>query len=334
MKILLLLAMTACLQNVDSTALDGGNGHSHFLELVAQPQVLKIDNEVLASQATITEMTLADRQPSSAEQKLEASTSFNDAGPLKFSKIVFNFTVGDKKHECTLPKGEDVGEIKLSQKIPFSLSACQCEGCDNGSDPPPPLQNSPHSNSFSKCEKLLTHILRSYYVIGNYTITKIYKDDKSSCDRKLYIGWYESVARELMRASIENRNHVSTTSGAGLPSVGSFDAAVAFINKTGITCKRSGDEDLKLIFPASKEGKSIGEINLICPNSGADEKPEQYVRIGLSAADSNELLITIMSESSNGTVYDAYDTNDKGQIIKHVQVDASGQKSTKHEIKE
>ena len=330
MRLLLALAMTACLQNVDSTALDDSNGHDHFLKLAAQPQILAkdadADDDPFSSQVTITEMTLADRTPFGNDKELTAKTPLNDKAPLKFAKIVFKFTANKKEYTCTL----ESGGVKLSQQISFSLSACKCSGTGCGTDASSQAKGGNNeTTAFAKCEGLLTHISDPSYVINDHTITKIYKDNKSSCDRKLYIGWYKTKARNDMQNYIDNPSPPIIPRGQK-KSAGSFDAAVQFMNNNDITCEQGGDGDLKLIFPSEEDNDPYKEIILTCPTSNTDE--EQYVRIGLSAAGSEKLLITIKHGTQDGaTIYDAYDTNDKGQIIKHTRVDANRKEKVEFE---
>lgn len=161
MRLLLLLAATACLQNVDSTALDGNEGHSHFLQLTAQPTVVTAESSDNNMQATITEMKLAGRKPFGQDQELQAGTPLNDAGPLIFDEIVFNFTATDaKKYDCKLES-----KIKLSQKIPFSSSA-DCVS------PPPPTPTDAGGNGSSP-----NRIRKIFWA----------EADNGSSDRKLFM---------------------------------------------------------------------------------------------------------------------------------------------------
>lgn len=325
MRLLLALAMTACLQNVDSTALDGGNGHDHFLKLAAQPQILaknaSVGDAPFASQVTITGMTLADRTPFGNDKELTADTFLNDKAPLKFGKIAFNFIEGAKKYDCTL---NDSGKIKLSQQIPFSLSNdCKCKGagCGGANASPSTKAGNDETTAFAKCEELLKHIPNNSYIREGHVVLKYYKDNVS-CTRQLNVGWYKKIARGRMEAYIKGESYVPNTSDARQSSAGSFDAAVQFMNNNDITCERGSDGDLKLIFPAFKEGKSIKEINVQCTHPFPVKT--QHINIGLDTKAGQKLLITIKHGTQDGaTIYDAYDTNDKGQIIKHTRVDAN-----------
>ena len=332
MRILLLLALaiTACLQNVDSSALDG-EGAKHFLKLAAQPQVLKSNGNDYASQVTITEMTLATREGFGKDVPLQKNTPLNDAAPLAFSKIGFNFTAEEGTYNCTL--GNDSNKIKLSPNIPFDLSKCVCDGCQEAdASTQAETEGNGEASGFSTCEDLLTYKPNESVVDTEHTVVKIYEYKNSLCETKLNVGWYEIKARYDMRKYIDSSSERLVPRGKN-KSAGSFDAAKNFMNKNKITCERGDEGDLKLIFPTFKNGRTIEEINLPCTSTSSIDK--QYVNIGLIAKDSKKLLITIRHKlNSSEEIYDAYDTNDKGQIIKYVQVNTSGKPKENLNIEE
>ena len=186
--------------------------------------------------------------------------------------------------------GENKGERESNTKINVGNDG------ENVSSPIP----------WRKCERLLTK--HEDVTDDSHIIARDYRY-KNTCVR-LVVGFYEKEQ--------SGRYRMEGDSAIGLPDkdMGSFKGASIFMERRGITCKENNNK-LSLIFPDSNHGHAdYKTIGLNC-NDGS----KLHVDIGLNKKGGDKLAITIEEkQESGGSVFHAFDTDDRGVIKKHVKV--------------
>lgn len=140
---------------------------------------------------------------------------------------------------------------------------------------------------------------------------------KQNNNIKLEVGVYGHLERSEMRGE-----GVPTGRVLSQPSAGNFDATVRFMNQKGITCQYSS-ESLKLIFPtpvgsSQKHKDEYGDLTVHAPNHRV------RVGVGLNRLDGDKLMITVTFTDPEEPYFHAFDTNSRGEIIKHVEVNGEG----------
>ena len=166
-------------------------------------------------------------------------------------------------------------------------------------------------SSFDKCKKLLTLIEERKPHSDDYVIQKSYRYGKS-CVR-LHIGMYGNMQRLAMTDAplFLQRN------------AGNFATAQRLLSKSGITCQENaysllGKKELDLVFP--KGHRDYRNISMTCKESDI-----LHVQIGLNEKDGDRLAITVESrKEGRDNIYDAFDTNARGVIKKHITVVGAG----------
>lgn len=167
---------------------------------------------------------------------------------------------------------------------------------------------------FTKCEKMLTRTSDSI-TDNDHIVARSYRFEQNSCIR-ISVGLYGRLERAEMRGEgMQMGSYRQQNSG-------SFDAAVRFMDRTGITCEDSG-KSLKLTFPrhADDHNSDYGDVTVKCPSSSGNMR----VNIGLNQHHGDKLTITI-TDDDEPTIYHAFDTNHDGVITKHVEVVGEGGK--------
>ena len=162
------------------------------------------------------------------------------------------------------------------------------------------------SSFVDRCEGLLKKIEdRTPHNDINHLIYRSYEVKEQPCI-KLIVGSYEDKARaEMRRQPIAPGSHFQH-------SAGNFDAALRFMDRTGITCAYE-DEQFELIFPTRTDEKIA--IKASCRKGGEGVS----INVGLDTENGEKLAITIYDRDER-TNY-AIDTNRFGQIIKQVKED-------------
>lgn len=171
--------------------------------------------------------------------------------------------------------------------------------------------------AFISCERMLKK--NSDNIADNdHIVSRSYRFKPNRCIR-LSVGLYGWLERAEMRGEgIQRGSYRQQNSG-------SFDAAVRFMDRAGITCVDSG-KSLKLIFPrhADDHNSDYSDITVKCPSSSGNMR----VNIGLNQHDGDKLTVTItdmdMGATAEPTIFHAFDTNRNGVITKHVEVVGEG----------
>lgn len=174
------------------------------------------------------------------------------------------------------------------------------------------------TDGFDSCEENLEPE-GTYAKDGDHLIQRFYWYKKNSCIL-VSVGHYNKITRATMLGKMLAGGE------ANLRSSGSFDAAVRFMRQNGITCEAVGKK-LKFIFPKHRSDRTgdYKEIEIEC----SPQTKAVVVAIGLDSPRDRTLAITISErkkDSSQLTTYHAFDTNNKGEIIKHVKVVGDGKR--------
>ena len=167
--------------------------------------------------------------------------------------------------------------------------------------------------AFIKCERMLKKTSDNI-TDNDHIVSRSYQFEQNSCIR-MSVGLYGWLERAEMRGEGMQMGSYRQQSS------GSFDAAVRFMDRTGITCEDSG-KSLKLTFPrhADDHNSDYGDVTVKCPSSSGNMR----VNIGLNQHHGDKLTITITDDEIEPTIYQAFDTNRDGVITKHVKVVGEG----------
>lgn len=203
-------------------------------------------------------------------------------------------------------------QLIVCTAVGLAVSGCLVDG-GNESKEKRQIVGSNDSSSFSNCEKLLKKVYETTTDHDdNYIVSTHYRYKKNRCIN-LNVGWYRTYTKSVMSGFFAGATSRARTSG-------NFDAAVRFLDRTGITCEDSG-KSLELIFPvhADDHDEAYKEIMVECSRP---ERQMMVVYIGLDKRNGNRLALTIWDAKSDPRmrIFHVFDTNRDGEIIKHIKV--------------
>ena len=198
-------------------------------------------------------------------------------------------------------------QLIVCTAVGLAVSGCLVDGGNESKE-----KRQIAGSSFSNCEKSLKKVgEQTTDHDDNYIVFTDYRHKKNRYIN-LTIGLYGTYAREIMQSDSSAGSMTRDRTS------GNFDAAVRFMDRTGITCEDSG-KSLKLIFPVHADDHDESYKEIVVERS-RPERQMMIVNIGLDKRNGDRFALTIHDAYSDPKIFHVFDTNRDGEIIKYIKV--------------
>ena len=277
--------------------------------------------------ATLTVMKLAAREQFAEPVAMTADKPLSDKSPLRFSEITFGFVQQDTTYTCTLR------DTHLQREIAFSMTKCT----DVSTEAQVNKKNHQQSRMWlNVCKQALSiQSCEEKTFDKKNNLPHTIKVDCHHSGAGLFVGYYEgeedtaATARDMMSHYALGTPRITASCCTDTVESGDFVAATKYMLGKNIRCEKDSNNKVALVFPsANTRSGDLSAYQQIALRDNIGTRA--YVYVGLTKPDSGSLAIItiekIRTEDSEParSIYNAYFTDDKGAIKKHVKVDQYG----------